>query len=449
MRMIKPEWSGEAQARCGTIIEHLIKRDYARAVKLLRKAKDVCEKSGDPTAAHVLNAAYRVCLACKQSREEADWHGRAYTEVLDREQELRRELQEILDSIVTTGPSNLSLKDEGLPDNSDPVGNEQKQLKPLSAESQGLWGRIQNLLYAAGHARGEDSKEKLLTSTIADAIHETEYFGGTPGAEPAGAESESTVREAPHSLAVCCLGPFQVFLNDRLVADWRNGKAKSVFKYLIVHHDRPVSKEILMDLFWPDANPDHARNSLNVAIYHIRQTLSSAPTFSYVLFQDNCYLLNPELAIWVDSESFSEHMALARAMEQHGNQEAAIREYCAADALYGGGFLEEDRYEEWMTPIRQALENDYFSLLDSLSHHYFERKDYEGCVRTCNKLLALDACQEEAHRRIMRCYWRQNQRNLAMRQYHQCVKALKRVLGVAPSPLTVELNRRIQDRIRD
>jgi DNA-binding SARP family transcriptional activator len=432
LRAVKPEWSGETQACCGTVIQHLNNRDYSRAASVLRKAQTICGKSGDPVAARVLNAAHRLCLACAQSREEAEWHGKLYAEVLEREQELRQELESILGSIST-------------PEAGEPAGKPtlvsggQNPSSSGSGGPHGLWNRIQSLIHAAGHSYREHPPEERSPLTTVDAPRETDEHTDAP-------DIDST-NDAPHSLAVCCLGHFQVYRDDRLVAAWRNGKAKSVFKYLIVHHDRPVSKEILMDLFWPDANPDHARNSLNVTIYHIRQTLSVTPPVSHLLFQDNCYLLNPELAIWVDSETFAEHIALARAMEQHGNREATIREYCAADALYGGEFLEEDRYEEWIMPIRQALEDDYLKLLDRLSHHYFETEDFARCLMTCNKLLGVDACQEEAHRRIMRCHWRQNQRNLALRQYHHCVKALKRDLGVAPSPLTVELNRRIQNRV--
>lgn len=427
VRVKNPEWSADTQISCGTAIEHLNSRDYERAAALLREAKVVCNHNGDQLAAHVLNAAHRICLACKGSQEEAEWHGRAYAEVLEREQALREELQTILDLMRDPGLSDSSQVGERAPSDRSTRTNERDPCVPIPVGPHGLWNRIQNLLQASSGQRNESAKViPAATATASD-------------------ESVSTRREAPPSLAVCCLGPFQVYLNDRLVENWRNGKGKSVFKYLATHHDRPVSKEILMGLFWPDASPSHARNSLNVTVYHIRQTLAGPRPFSHILFQDDCYLLNPELEIWIDSESFSEHVALARAMEGHGSQKSAIQEYCAADALYGGRFLEEDRYEEWIVPLRQSLEDDYLKLLDRLIHHYFELQEYDRCVSVCNKILAVDSCQEQAHRQIMRCYSRQMQPNLAMRQYHNCVEALERELGVVPSALTVELDQRIRN----
>ena len=44
----------------------------------------------------------------------------------------------------------------------------------------------------------------------------------------------------------------------------------------------------------------------------------------------------------------------------------------------------------------------------------------------------------------MRCYSRQGQRNLALRQYHLCVEALARVLDVSPMGETVALYHQIR-----
>ena len=43
----------------------------------------------------------------------------------------------------------------------------------------------------------------------------------------------------------------------------------------------------------------------------------------------------------------------AQALERRGELVSAMREYRAAEALYQGEFLEEDRYEDWLVPQRQ------------------------------------------------------------------------------------------------
>jgi DNA-binding SARP family transcriptional activator len=247
------------------------------------------------------------------------------------------------------------------------------------------------------------------------------------------------------TLVVYCLGSFQVYQDDQPIQDWKSSKGKAIFKYLVVHHGVPVAKEVLMGLFWPDSTPDAARNNLNVAIYGLRQTLHrTRPDLSHILFQDDHYLLKPELQIWVDVEAFMEHLKLAQNLEQRGELTLAIQAYRAAEALYQGEFLADDRYEDWPVPQRQRLEANYFSLLDRLSRYYLDQEDYDACATICKKMLAVDPCREEAHRRLMRYYSQQNQRYLALRQYHLCIEALANELDVGPSQTTMDLYEQIR-----
>ncbi len=69
-----------------------------------------------------------------------------------------------------------------------------------------------------------------------------------------------------------------------------------------------------------------------------------------------------------------------------------------------------------------------------------------GCITVCLKLLGCDNCREDAHCRLMRCYSRQGQLQLALRQYHSCAAALRTELDVAPAPATTDLFNRIRRR---
>jgi len=173
---------------------------------------------------------------------------------------------------------------------------------------------------------------------------------------------------------------------------------------------------------------------------------SGRADFSHVMFQDDCYLLNPTLQIWLDVEEFTQQSTAGQRLEQAGEKAQAIHAYRAAEALYLGEFLAEDRYEDWPLAQRQHLQDDYLSLLDRLSEYYLAQQEYELCALMCGKLLSVDVCQEETQRRLMRCYSRQGHLHLALRQYHLCVEALTRELDVEPSAQTEELHAQIRRR---
>jgi DNA-binding SARP family transcriptional activator len=252
-------------------------------------------------------------------------------------------------------------------------------------------------------------------------------------------------KQVAPALVVYCLGPFRVYQDDQLVADWPSGKGKCVFKYMAANRGRPIPKEVLMDLFWRDADPDAARNNLNVAIHGLRQALRAVrPDFSHILFQDDCYLLNPALGVWIDVEEFMQRYEAGQTLERRGELAGAIREYEAAEGLYQGDFLEEDLYEEWPMARREGLKDSYLFVLDRLSRHYLDERRYAACIHLSQKILAKDNCREEAHRRLMRCYSRQGQRNLALRQYHLCVETLARMLDISPMSETTALYHQIR-----
>jgi DNA-binding SARP family transcriptional activator len=214
---------------------------------------------------------------------------------------------------------------------------------------------------------------------------------------------------------------------------------------LVTHRERPIAKDVLMELFWPGVNPDDARNNLNVAIYGLRQALrQSRQSYSHILYLDDCYLLNPEIQIWVDCEAFIEYIASAKELDHKGNSAEAVRVYCTAESLYGGDFLEEDRYDDWPIPQRQLLHDDYLDLLGILSSFYFDQHDYRSCVTMSRKMLAIEPCREEAHRRLMRCYIRQGQSYLALRQYHLCVEMLQKEVDLLPTNKTIALYEQIR-----
>ncbi len=237
-----------------------------------------------------------------------------------------------------------------------------------------------------------------------------------------------------------------VYLDDKPVIDWPSSKGKSIFQYLVTHRERPIVKEILMDLFWPEATPDAARNNLNVAIYGLRQALRKVqPSFSHLLFQDDAYLFNPNLKIWLDYEAFTELLNIARSLERDGNLDGALYKYCAAEAMYHGEFMEEERYEEWPIPQRQHLQNEFLNLLDRLIRYYFDRNDYLACSTLCHKMLTIDPCREDSHRYLMRCFLRQGHPHLALRQYHLCEKMLKEELDITPTSETTSLYEQIRN----
>ncbi|HWQ15919.1 MAG TPA: BTAD domain-containing putative transcriptional regulator, partial [Roseiflexaceae bacterium] len=248
------------------------------------------------------------------------------------------------------------------------------------------------------------------------------------------------------ALTVHLLGPFRVLVNERPVESWPSGRGRALFKYLMAHHTRPIARDTLMDLFWPEARPEAARNSLNVALHGLRQAFRAVSDLPVVIFQEGAYRINPDVSLWVDVEEFERRVRAGRRLEAAGQLAAATAEYEVAAGLYQGDFMADDPYDDWPVLTRERLRVAYLETLDRLAQISFGQGKYAACANLCQLILARDVCREDAHCRLMRCYARQGQHHLALRQYQVCVEALRQELGVEPALATIQLCERIRRR---
>jgi DNA-binding SARP family transcriptional activator len=113
---------------------------------------------------------------------------------------------------------------------------------------------------------------------------------------------------------------------------------------------------------------------------------------------------------------------------------------------YQGDLLADDPYEQWALLDRERLRLAYLDILNRLSRLHFSRGRLASSAALCRRIVECDACREDAHRRLMRCYSRQGQPHLALRQYRACVTALRLEMDIEPEAATVELQLRIRRR---
>jgi DNA-binding SARP family transcriptional activator len=412
------------------VFELLRAGQYEQVAELLGEAEATSQQRGDTGLTQILAAAQRICLTCSQSREEAEWHRQATQEAAQREDELGQQLQAILDLVSGYESLNAEQQERGAPPVLPAKQSLAERALPEAPRHPSLWKRIQSLFGQESNLHHHQEHEMSIKSPEV----------------PFGPRTEKEKVDAPVSstLAVYCLGPFRVYQNDQPITDWNSLKSKSIFKYLVTNRETPIGKEILMDVFWTDADPDAARRNLHQAVYSLRQILRRDQSdFQHIRFQDDCYLLNPEMDVWLDFKEFEKHAQAGQRFEAAGRFEEAMAEYGVAEGLYQGDFLEEDLYEDWPRVQRDHMRSTYLDIVDRLSEYYEGRREYTTAIALCQKVLAQDNCYEEAHLRLMQCYLGQGQRHLAIRQYQTCVQALNEELDLTPSEETVALYRHI------
>ncbi|CAM4158563.1 response regulator [Lederbergia lenta] len=93
---------------------------------------------------------------------------------------------------------------------------------------------------------------------------------------------------------VCCFQSFQFIdaQSQKLQVRWRTNKAEELFLFLLHNRQKPIRKEMILDLFWPETEWDRAYTHMYTTIYQIRKALKSANLHIKIKSLGESYILD-------------------------------------------------------------------------------------------------------------------------------------------------------------
>lgn len=234
-------------------------------------------------------------------------------------------------------------------------------------------------------------------------------------------------------LRVSLLGPPRVEL-DGQPASVDTRKAIAALAYLALT-GRPLPRETLADLLWPDSEPARAKAALRRTLSVLNKALGGR---GLVIDRRTVRVVPDDL--WLDVARFRELVADGGT----GALQEAV-ELCRGDLLEGFGLRDSPDFDDWQMTQADGLRRELGIALERLTAQLAERGDLEAAIGYAHRVLELDPLHEPAHRRLMELYARTGNRTAALRQYRECVAVLERELGVAPVAETSELYEAIRE----
>ena len=244
--------------------------------------------------------------------------------------------------------------------------------------------------------------------------------------------------DSPHAFQVYVLGGFRVLIRGDALGDeaWHRKKARQLFKVLLSRPNRRTGKEEVIELLWPDSDPETGSTNLRSAIHAMRHSLGTLEAQSgiAVVFADrHSVWLRSDADLWLDADEFEQTLEQAR----HAPDPMPLLRQ--ADALYAGDYLPEDLYEDWAAERRDNLKRAWTSLQFQLAQHWEGCGDGDAAASSLQRLLQADPCDERAARELMRLLTQHGRRSEAVRVYQRLVRALHEDLDVDPSEITTVL----------
>ena len=220
-------------------------------------------------------------------------------------------------------------------------------------------------------------------------------------------------------------------------------KDQELLSYLLIHRDRPHSREALASLLWADTSTEKSKKYLRQALWHLHAALNSDNGNDVLVVDHDWLTLNPCSNLWTDVADFERAFSGAEGIA--GRQLDTEKALALKDAvsLYNDDLL-PGYYQDWILFERERLQNMYLLMLDKLIVYLQFRGEYEVAQGHAATILRYDPARERTHRQLMHLYSLAGDRTSALRQFERCAQSLKQELGVRPERKTVELYERIK-----
>ncbi len=246
------------------------------------------------------------------------------------------------------------------------------------------------------------------------------------------------VTERPAQLSACFVGSFRLFQQGERLKLPGGARQRSLLAFLLYHGHAQVHRDKIIQNFWPDHDPNCAKNNLNVGICNLRKHLEPFFKQEVICFNNGYFFLNRNISLHRDIDQFNQHYRLAREAEHRGQLAEAAQEYQNALQL-GSEFLEEFQQDDWTVHPREEFTEKCFHALDQISSFQHKTQRYEAALHTLRHMLCKDDCLESAHAKMISCYLALGKNDKAVRQYQECARVLSEKLKMRPSQETETL----------
>lgn len=207
-------------------------------------------------------------------------------------------------------------------------------------------------------------------------------------------------------------------------------RMRALLALLVANYRSTLTREMALDILWPESDPSSAINSLNQAVFQLRRVLD--PSFrdgdspQYVLSTVDALQLNPAHTV-TDLDQFRRI-----ADELGGESGDPIDRIAALVDIVRGEFLAELRYEDWAIRLRTAVHAEVRNVLLPIAMGSGNASS-DTAVRAACALLELDPYDEEAQLAMARQLDASGRRAAARTAILRFAKRLKDDLDERPS----------------
>ena len=249
-------------------------------------------------------------------------------------------------------------------------------------------------------------------------------------------KSATMLENWPWQIRIYTLGGFSVEIDGqplRFIGKIQK-KPFELLKALIALGGHNISKTLLAETLWPDAEGDDAHHSLAITLHRLRKLIGNE-----AITQSHGQLsISPEYC-WSDLRSFEYYLSAGANELARDHLNEAWHFTQKALQLYKGAFLENDSTSYWVLSMSEHVRRKLLHHIDAICTRLCQNDHYEQAMEGYLKGLDVDDLQEHFYRGLIHCHNQLGQEAEALSVYRECHRLLFAVLGHSPSAETKAL----------
>ena len=207
----------------------------------------------------------------------------------------------------------------------------------------------------------------------------------------------------------------------------------ALLAYLVVEA-RPIARDSLCALLWPDSGQAAARGNLRTALHGIVKVLPNGAILCVgETLEVDCS------TFWVDVVVFNQEFNRLTSVEATQPELEEVVEICCGDFLEGFSLRDCTDFDLWQLVTAEGIRAKLGLLLKELVRSQINLDVGARSTGTVTRLLALDPLDETAYQLAMEVYARLGRWSAALEQYDRCCAVLQAELDVDPAVETQQL----------
>ena len=206
---------------------------------------------------------------------------------------------------------------------------------------------------------------------------------------------------------------------------------------LALEHARPISRDELADILWPDELPAAWEVAIRALISKLRSALRGFnwPCAEPIEAAFGAYQLRLPPATWIDVEAAQDSVHRAEALLERGAMREAYSWAIVASTISRRQFLPGDE-GPWVDSTRERLRGYLMRALDCLVTACAAVGEHSLALKNALEVVALEPLRETGYINLMQLHARMGNRAEALQTYRDCSAVLRTELDVAPSQET-------------